>query len=530
MACPPRFGTPRNPDRYTLGPELAEVSRCLGRTPMPHQQHIYDVGYELDDNGQLYYDEIVVVLSRQEGKSIIKVVGSVHRLTVLSRRLATPQRATFTMQHRQKAKIKLERDYSELLRRSSAWFREIRSSRGRPQHLTDWKPSMNNGSEHIQFGPSNYWQIDAPTRTGGHGDTLNRADIDEAFAHGDDTIEEGLTPSMATSPGAQLWIYSAAGDRQSRYLWRKVIAGRAMVAAGSQGRTAYFEFSAPEDADPGDPATWAMACPALGFTIDERFLESQWKKALQGGQEKIDQFKRSYLSMWPEVPLLAEEVSFPVVPADDWWTIENEASLPGQRVVYTLDGDTNARGELWFSIGASDGVHLEDVTPRGIDSLTGMSIGPGGDWVVPALVARRRLIGELLVDPDGPAGQFISELEEKGIRVRKLNRADVVEASERFLAWVVGWQLQHLGQAGLNAAAAGAQKRATKDGRWFFSRVDSIAGIGPLMAVMFSAWAARTTGAGAAPAAANTSKSTQGDDDMLRPRERLAGGGGRLGR
>lgn len=502
--------------------------RVLGRTPMPWQQHVLDVAYELHDDGTLYYDEVNLVIGRQQGKSLLKVTGALHRLTVMSRRLATPQRATFTMQHRQKAKIKLERDYADLLRGASAHFREIRSTRGRPQHLTDWKLSLNNGYEHMQFGPNCFWQIDAPTRTGGHGDTLDRADIDEAFAHVDDTIEEGLVPSTATRDG-QLWVYSAAGDRNSKYLWRKIRSGRAMVEAKSQSRTAYFEYSAPEGSDPGDPATWAISIPALGWTIKQRFLESQWQKALQGGQEKIDQFARAYPSLWPEVPLLDEEVSFPVVPADDWYTIENESSEPGRRVVYTLDGDTNARGELWFSIGASDGVHLEDVTPVALDSLTGMTIGPGTEWVVPAIVARRSLIGELLVDPDSPAGQFISELEDKGIRIRKLTKSDRVEASERFLAWLVLWQLQHLGQPRLTAAAAGAQKRATLDGRWYFSRVDSIADIGPFMAVMFSAWAARTTGAAAPPATARTSP-TDTTEDVFRPKDRLAGGGGRLAR
>ena len=44
LACPPRFGTPRNPDRLTLGGEVAAVARRLGLTLMPWQQHVADVG------------------------------------------------------------------------------------------------------------------------------------------------------------------------------------------------------------------------------------------------------------------------------------------------------------------------------------------------------------------------------------------------------------------------------------------------------------------------------------------------------
>jgi phage terminase large subunit-like protein len=85
-------------------------------------------------------------------------------------------------------------------------------------------------SEHIQFGRGSFLQIDAPSRTGGHGDTLDDGTIDEAFAHEDDTVEAGMRPAMATRRNAQLWVISTAGDARSKYLWRKVLAGRAATS------------------------------------------------------------------------------------------------------------------------------------------------------------------------------------------------------------------------------------------------------------------------------------------------------------
>jgi phage terminase large subunit-like protein len=192
---------------------------------MAWQQDAIDVAYEYDpETGLFRYGEADITVPRQSGKTTITLAKKVHRLTVLAR-LWGPQRSTYTAQTRLKARNKLERDFAELLR-SSRSFREVANAKARPQKATEWRLSLNNGAEHIQFGRGNFLQIDAPSRTGGHGDTLDDATIDEAFTHEDDTVEAGMRPSMATRRNPQLWVISTAGDGRSKYLWRKVLAGR----------------------------------------------------------------------------------------------------------------------------------------------------------------------------------------------------------------------------------------------------------------------------------------------------------------
>jgi hypothetical protein len=131
-----------------------------------------DVALELDEDGSLFYGEVEVeVLGRQEGKTEQKIATAVHRMTAMARRLG-PQVGTFTMQTRAKARKKLERDYCQRLRDSRS-FREIVNAKDRPAKSTEWIVRLNNGSEHFQFGRSSFLQIDAPSRTGGHGDTLD---------------------------------------------------------------------------------------------------------------------------------------------------------------------------------------------------------------------------------------------------------------------------------------------------------------------------------------------------------------------
>lgn len=490
LACPPRFGTPRNLDRPTYGPEFGEVARRLGQPLMPWQQHYFDVAYEYDPDTQLLaYDEDDITVPRQSGKTTAIRTKKVHRSTVMAARLG-PQRSAYYAQTRLAARRKLERDFAPSLRQSRS-FREVPHSRSRPTRATEWRLSLNNGSEAIEFGNGSLWGIDAPSRTGGHGDTLDDADIDEAFAHYDDTVEGAVRPAQATRVNAKLGVFSTAGDALSKYLWRKVVAGRAACESGIHGRVAYFEWSAPDDADPGDPAVWWSCMPALGITITEDFIRGEWERAQRKGPEGIDTFRRAYLNQWPEIPVLDDHVQHRVIPAPAWRVCESVDHAPSGRLRYSLDVDVNAKGEEWCSIGCSDRVHLELVTP--------LDAGPGTGWAVPAVVAKRDVIGELVIDPSGPAGRLIDPLEAAGITIQKVTPAEFSQASQQFLDAVLASQVRHIGQPQLDNAVAGAARKDVGDGAWRFSRKLSPVDIAPLNAVMLARWAAQCDGSGGVP-------------------------------
>ena len=56
-------------------------------------------------------------------------------------------------------------------------------------------------------------------------------------------------------------------------------AGRAQVEGGGDRGMAYFEWSAPDDADPADPRTWRDCMPALGHTITEEAIATDFTSA-----------------------------------------------------------------------------------------------------------------------------------------------------------------------------------------------------------------------------------------------------------
>ncbi len=344
--CRPRFSTPRDLSFPTHGPAIGQVGRRLGLPLMEWQQDVVDVAYEYDPVTERFrYDEADVTVPRQSGKTTVVLAKKVHRLTVMARQLG-PQRSTYTAQTRLAARKKLERDFADKLRGAAA-FREVAHAKARPSRPTQWRLTLNNGSEAIQFGSGSFLQIDAPSRTGGHGDTLDDGTIDEAFAHEDDTVEAAMRPAMATRRNAQLWVISTAGDARSKYLYGKVIAGRRATESGEHGRVCYVEYSAPDDADPGDPATWWACMPALGCTVAEEFIAGEWQRAQRKGQEGIDTFRRAYLNQWPDVPILGDVDKGGAFDLTRWADLADPDAPRGQFPVFAV---ATAPDRAWSAI------------------------------------------------------------------------------------------------------------------------------------------------------------------------------------
>lgn len=114
----------------------------------------------------------------------------------------------------------------------------------------------------------------------------------------------------------------------------------------------------------------------------------------------------------------------------------------------------------------------------------------GTEWVVPAVVAKRDVVGELVIDPDGPAGKLVDPLVKAGITVKKVKRAELIAASMQMLDAVVTEQVRHIDQPRLNRAVAGVARRDVGDGAWRFSRKLSPVDISPLVAVALARWVA----------------------------------------
>src|SRR3954466_9599098 len=85
---PPRWATPRDESRRTLGGGVGKVAAALGWPLMPWQRYVADVAGEVDDHGLPVYSLVLVSVQRQCGKTTLDFATSGHRCLYRPRRKA----------------------------------------------------------------------------------------------------------------------------------------------------------------------------------------------------------------------------------------------------------------------------------------------------------------------------------------------------------------------------------------------------------------------------------------------------------
>lgn len=460
--CLPRWGTPRIPSRPTLGPQVANVANLLGTPLMPWQRHVADVALEVDPaTGLLAYREVGLTVPRQSGKTLLLLCLMVHRALGFN----TRQRILYTAQTRMDARKKWEDEHLRVLRDSP--FAGM------------FTPRMQNGSEAFIWNNGSMHSLVSVTKKSGHGETLDLGVIDEAFAQVDARLEQAMKPAMITRSQPQLWVVSTAGTDESVFLRAKVDAGRARCDLGVTDSVAYFEWSAPEDVDPGDPRTWQQCMPALhrpsclpdcrDHTVVERAIEAEFASM------EAPEFRRAFLNQWPDV--------FPIDAVIDlaaWKKLADPRSQLVDPVALAADV-TPAR--------TSASIAAAGVRQDGLPHVEVVEVGHGTEWVVPKLL---EMYGEhkpiaVVVDGAGPAGSLIAPLEAQGIEVLKPTARDAAQACGQFYDAAIQGRLRHLDQAPLNAALAGAKRRDLGDA-WAWARKSAGIDISPLVAVTLALW------------------------------------------
>lgn len=458
LRCLPRFGTPRNFDRPTYGYLVAEIADLLGTPLMPWQRYVVDVALEYDpDTGRLIYREIVLTVPRQSGKTTLLLAAMVHRALSFN----GSQNILYAAQSRQEARKKWEDDHVAALNKVKSLAKRFRVRMTNGHEAILWK----NGSKH---------GFVANTEKAGHGTTLDMGVIDEAFAQEDERLEQAFKPAMVTRPQAQLWIVSTAGTAKSAYLRAKVDAGRERVAAGVMEGVAYFEWSAPPEADPSDPATWWGCMPALGHTVTEDVIRAEFESM------KLSEFRRAFLNQWP-------------TDAPDEWMVIGEPAWSK-----LLDARSQIAGSLAYAVDVTPDRSFGSISVAGRNAAGKLHVEviahqPGTGWI-PDMIKKLNRTWKpcaVVIDAAGPAGSVIAELEAAGVEVTKPTVREYGQACGQFIDAAVPAEgdptLVHIGQAELNAALAGARKRQIKD-IWVWNRSGLSVDISPIVSCTFALW------------------------------------------
>lgn len=514
LRCPPRFGTRRSLDRPTVGPAIGKVARALGNPPLPHQQYMYDVIGELDpETGVFAYDDVTMVGPRQvTGKTEFLLPHMTWRCTGLGRNIAEymrrefgvdvpdpgPQRVMYTAQRAEDARQKWRDVHIERIKASPFRAEWLRSPRLRlAAEAMFWK----NGS---------VWVPGSTTgKSAGTGDQLDLGVIDEAWAQTDGSTEIGMRPTQLTRVWRQL-VRTSMVPGPSRvspeawgYLRRKMTAGRHKVEGDLRKGTAYFEWSAPEDADPYDEDVWWNCMPALGYTVPIRNVRNDFDGDGTGGGLDLADFMAEYLGIWPtgNLPMWTTI-------AEDTWRGLVHGGQYAEPIAIGLD----ATPELTFgSIGmAALTGYGEDVHVELIDRRSGVN------WLVEATLSlcRRFKVAAVGIDRNGPLAGLVRPLtraaDEQNLDITivgghdretkngvGLNSAEWSAACAQFYNMTGEHdddearsedepptlrRVRHLPQPDLDAAVGGAVRHFHGD-RWRWDRVGSATDVSPLCAV-----------------------------------------------
>lgn len=439
----------------------------LGKPLMPWQQEYADIAGELDADGFLWYPETRLTVPRQSGKTQLTLTRQIDRMLHSVRRgWGDRPLGVYTAQTQAMAREKLVEE----------WHPVIEASELNDLLLPGVKGFVrSNGREQLRWQGGGRMITVPPTATGGHSLTVDVVDYDEAFAAKDARVEQGLGPTQITRPSPQFNVTSTAGASavDSPYLWEKVEDGRARVDVGqTDGRVAYFEWSAPDDADPSDPKTWEACMPALGHTITLDRIQIQHDKL------PPDEFARAYLNRWTGSIIR-------LIPAAAWASCRD----PESQIV----------DRLWMGADASpgDGGRTAAISIGGYraDGHIGVEViehGVGLSWVADRIgqLTRKWSIDRLFVDPIGPIGSILPDIKvEANTNIEEIDAKTMIAAVARFHQAVLDGSMRHRGQEALDAAVDGVAKRQVLDS-WAYARRLSSSDICPLVSCTLAHWGA----------------------------------------
>lgn len=209
---------------------MALAAEALGKPQFPWQRYVCNVGLEVLPDGSWAYDEVIVLVQRRAGKTVLIEPITTHRCG----QAGPPRSAWITAQKRDNA-VKRWRDAAGVIERALGRG-TVKRNISNSHELLEWRST---GSKFVPFAP------DEETM---HGEDPDLVWVDELWSHSIDKlamIEDGFRPAWSVKTG-QEWKLSAAGTLASTALKRDRARGRAAVESGGRSRIAFFEWCVPE--------------------------------------------------------------------------------------------------------------------------------------------------------------------------------------------------------------------------------------------------------------------------------------------
>lgn len=489
--------------RRELTPETSHGWACIAfaedvleMTLLPWQRWLFIHALELLPSGLYRFRTVVVLVARQNGKTLVMLILALWHLYALCSRtvIGTAQ---------------------DLANAEKAWAEAVEMARGEPE-LAELIDKVNLGhpkSMRIRIDEDRVteYRVASASRRGARGFSGDLVLLDELREHSSWDSWSAATKTTLARPRAQVWAFSNAGDAMSvvlRYLraiahrslgWPDGDADADVLADTDEDFTAWegeladagaalglFEWSAPPTSHRGDPEGWVHANPSLNHTelVENCITERAIAAALRTDPPHV--FDVEVLCRW-----LTAAASGPF-PEGSWnETCDNAAGFaPESRRVIAVDMSWS-RNRTYIARAAYSGTGMP-VADIAADRA-------GSDWVLPWLVDHRDKYDAIVLQAKGaPVSSLTAEIDDAHNRfaelagtplpLLKLAGPDLGAATGMVYDRLETRRIAHLAHPALDMAATSAVPKVLPSGAWLIDRMKSPSDTAPLVAWIAAIW------------------------------------------
>lgn len=489
----------------SLGFEVIEFAELILRVYLyPWQKWLLIHALELNEDGSYRFRRVIVLVARQNGKSLIAAVLAAWWLFVDSDR--RPDRIP-------PVKFRILGTAQNLDTARDVWVtvRQWCDPTVDPDEDATVRPSLQrvvrkvydvNGKEEIVLKSGIKYLIRAASRKSGRGKSSPRVLMDELREQLDWSAWDSISQTTKAMFSPQLWGFSNAGDARSVVLnhqrtvalpliedWDTYVeSGIQTVEEFANGRDltlGWFEWSAPDECPLDDIDGILQANPSIGF--GEITLESVLADA-KGMPEAS--FRTEVLCQW------VTALTIPYMDGEAWAQVADAPEVDDRgRIVY--EGSTIAAGSrrvLGVDVSGDRKMTYIGVAGQRTDELAHVEViaqRPGMMWVVPYLeqVRAKTGINEVALQGRGcAAADLIEPLKKAGFTVHEIVGTPMLNSAGRLHDGVRDGTVRHRNQPVLNMAAANGTTR-NLSGMPVWDREKAPVDVAPIVAVTMALYA-----------------------------------------
>jgi phage terminase large subunit-like protein len=234
----------------SLSKDVEDIAEMIGQPLLPWQKFIAKDMLTINTKNEFQRKSNLLLISRQSGKSFFA------RMLCLAHLFKWDSKNILIMSSNRSMALTSFREIAYTIEANPSMLAMVKQIR------------YANGTESIELLDGTRLDVVAATRDGSRGRTADFLWIDELREISEEAFQ-AATPVTRARANSQALYTSNAGDAFSSVL-NNIVERARSYPPKSLG---YYEYSAPQYCKIDDRKAWAMAIPALGYTVSEEAIE-----------------------------------------------------------------------------------------------------------------------------------------------------------------------------------------------------------------------------------------------------------------